>query len=322
LTKGTEALPESFPLYAGQHDLVGEVLVWDDGTELCVKYQLSDDALAEGWLLYETHLAVATDADDIPQTKKHNPIPGQFPYGDDNLGGVEFYPECISFEDLEVECGVELVIAAHAVIEKTECEVIVLAGENFIVSDTSTKVTAGNNIGDAVLAWVHPQWKLLVDDTGLIEEPAKWIWESYYVVNPVLGDEVTFEKTFEVPGTPVSGGTLYIVCDNSYDVYLNGVLLGSHDVWWEKKVYYLDPPVLKQGTNTLRIVAVNAPQTGGTEESNPGGVKFSFCAHWDAVEECATTDEETAWAGTSVGQIQFAGKNWATYFNYTTNECE
>jgi len=92
LTKGgTQADPESFPLYAGQHDLVGEVLVWDDGEELCVRYELSEVALAEGWLLYETHLAVAVDLSGIPTNKVGNPKVGNFPYGDDDLGGVEFY---------------------------------------------------------------------------------------------------------------------------------------------------------------------------------------------------------------------------------------
>ena len=69
LTKGTEAEPDEFPLYAGQDMLVGNVLVWDDGEELCVKYQLSDDAILAGWLLYETHWAVgvteSTEPEDI-----------------------------------------------------------------------------------------------------------------------------------------------------------------------------------------------------------------------------------------------------------------
>jgi len=141
LTKGgTEAEPIPFPLYAGQDWLVGEVLVWNNGLELCVKYRLFDgsvgdpkDVVGDGWLLYETHWAVGVtestepaeiDVSDIPQTKKGNPIPGQFPYGDDNLGGVEFDEECISFKVLgeeiekEIGCNTNLVIAAHAVVGK------------------------------------------------------------------------------------------------------------------------------------------------------------------------------------------------------------
>ena len=324
---GEEPCQGTYPLYAGQDNLVGEVIVTDDGETLCVEYVLDQDALNAGWLIYETHIAVGADAGDIPQTKPKkdetygNPKVGNFLYGDDDLGGVENYEECNI--PIPVNCGVPFVIAAHAVVEREVCQKIASADEGFWVSDTSTKVTAGNNIGNAVLTWVHPQWKLLVDNLGLIKEPAQWIWESYFAVHPVLGDVVTFEKTFEVPGTPVSGGTLWIVCDNSYAVYLNNVLLGSHNMWWEKKVYGLKPPALVHGENTLRIEAVNASQAGGNAESNPGGVKFSFCAHWDDYYECET-ESQTAWAAMCApGSIRFVDQgNWATYFEYTTNECE
>ena len=106
---------------------VGEVLVWNGGEELCVKYELSEEALAEGWFLTETHLAVATDPDDIPQ-KKGNPISGHFAYGDDDLGvydeegnligGPDSYQQCIPLSELGVEVGEEVSIAAHAVVQK------------------------------------------------------------------------------------------------------------------------------------------------------------------------------------------------------------
>ncbi|GAG73567.1 unnamed protein product [marine sediment metagenome] len=121
LTKGGPTVDEaeSFPLFAGQDMLVGNVLVWDDGEELCVRYELSEAALADGWLLYETHLAVAADLSGIPTNKAGNPKVGKFPYGDDDLGGVESYEECeIPIPD--VECDVPFVIAAHAAIEKHE----------------------------------------------------------------------------------------------------------------------------------------------------------------------------------------------------------
>ena len=63
-------------LIAGQNYDVGDVVVWGDGQTLYVKYVIS----VEGCLLAETHLAIADSLDKIPQTKKGNPIPGQFPY--------------------------------------------------------------------------------------------------------------------------------------------------------------------------------------------------------------------------------------------------
>ena len=74
-----EGSPNTFPLYAGQTIPVGEVQVWNDDENVCVKYQLGDDAIAEGWLIYETHLAVGATLGDIPQTKKGNPYSGTIP---------------------------------------------------------------------------------------------------------------------------------------------------------------------------------------------------------------------------------------------------
>ena len=74
LTKHTEDVPFESILWAGQDINVGTVNVWNDGVELHVTYNTTG-----GWVLTETHLAVATALDDIPQ-KNGNPIPGKFQY--------------------------------------------------------------------------------------------------------------------------------------------------------------------------------------------------------------------------------------------------
>ena len=295
---------------------------------------------------------------DIPQTEKGNPIPGQFLYGEDDLPGVDSREYCIPFDelgveelgDLTVKCGDSLVIAAHAVIERTECEVTVEAGSGFFVSDTDTMVVAGNVAVpiNAVLAhkpgdpgspygnvwdtWLLPYY--VFDDT------AKWIWESYYVVNPITGDIVRFEKQFEVPGIP-AGGTLYVAADNGFAVELNGVPLGFYNLFQYPNLGDLKQPYVNttdwkyvqsydlvanliKGTNTFTIIGVNeymndddvdqggGTQLVGTKFVNPGGVIFEFAVAWDEFEECTTYDE-TAWGGLE----EFPGKNWATYFTYT-----
>ena len=55
-------------LIAGQHIDVGDVTVWNDGDYLYVTYVVNEP----GWYLTETHLHVACDWEDIPQTKKNN----------------------------------------------------------------------------------------------------------------------------------------------------------------------------------------------------------------------------------------------------------
>ena len=248
LTKGGPTVDDadSFPLYAGQDWLVGEVLVWDDGTQLCVKYVLDPGIFAEGWGITETHLAVGHVVGDIPQTKKGNPIPGQFLYGDDELEGEDSWEICIPFDELSKEepgdlapivGGETLVIAAHAVIEKEEC-IPGDSGTDTYVSDATTMVTEGN-----VVSAVYPYVAVPTDagpyygvntwinqtNSNIWAPGALWIWESNPVVKPILGDIVWFEKTFNVTGTPTAG-ELKIAVDNGYAVWLNGKFVGSDNL--------------------------------------------------------------------------------------------
>ena len=127
---GCEAL--EVDLIAGQNMIVGTVTVSNDAENVCVTYKLNEDAVNEDWLIYETHLYIGP-TDDFPLTNSNNrlgepyfanPIPGQFPYGNDELGGVENWTFCIPLEEIKVESGDEIYIAAHAVIMKEECEVL------------------------------------------------------------------------------------------------------------------------------------------------------------------------------------------------------
>ena len=151
-------------LIAGQNEVVGTVTVTNDDEQLCIKYELSDEALEDGWLLYETHWAVGTDLSDIPQTSENrwgtNPIPGQFPYGDDELEGVKYYTECISLEDLGFGICNDVYIAAHAVIEREECDVIEAPYSAYQVVDydqglrkDGSPVRVGRSNPEAVLSY-------------------------------------------------------------------------------------------------------------------------------------------------------------------------
>ena len=95
------------PLWAGQAKTDSTVTVWDDGTYLYVKYDT-----VGGWMLTETHVAVASSLDGIPQTKKGNPIPGQFPFGTEHDPAVNTYTYVIPLDSLSGW----IFIAAHAVV--------------------------------------------------------------------------------------------------------------------------------------------------------------------------------------------------------------
>ncbi len=64
-----------FEIIAGQHIRVGWGEIWSDEDYTYVVYILGRD-----WFLTETHLHLARDWREIPQTKTGNPIPGRFDY--------------------------------------------------------------------------------------------------------------------------------------------------------------------------------------------------------------------------------------------------
>ena len=97
---------------------VGDIIIWQDATNLYVKY-VTDD----GWEMTETHLHVADAVADIPHTKKGNPKIGKFAYSEDHSPAVTEYLYTILWT---VDPGDILFIAAHAVVQKeieslTEC---------------------------------------------------------------------------------------------------------------------------------------------------------------------------------------------------------
>jgi hypothetical protein len=100
--------PFQTDLIAGQHTDAGDVLVWKEGCTLFVKY------VASGcWRITETHLHVAGSWEEIPQTKKGNPIPGKF----DHKGSHDRVTEVTYEIDLGGLCDSSVCIAAHAVVK-------------------------------------------------------------------------------------------------------------------------------------------------------------------------------------------------------------
>ena len=104
--------PNDVPLCAGQSINVGKVTVWNDMSDLFVTYNVEDP----NWILLETHLAVATTLEGIPQTKKGNPKVGRFEYSDsfDPCDMMTMFTYQIPLSSFD---GNDLVIAAHAVLQ-------------------------------------------------------------------------------------------------------------------------------------------------------------------------------------------------------------
>src|SRR5512142_1245673 len=101
--------PAQYPLYAGQTTLVGVVKVCNDGNNLTVTY----DTSSTGWPISETHLAVASSLNDIPQANG-NPIPSQFPYSGNHNPAVTTVTYTIPMS--AIGAGSTVYVAANAVV--------------------------------------------------------------------------------------------------------------------------------------------------------------------------------------------------------------
>ncbi len=108
----------TYPLYAGQDILVGELIVSNDTENLSVTFNMTGD-----YCMTETHLQVG-DLEEV-QTKKGNPIPGQFEYSMDHDCVYEYTYPPIPLDGLAAGDPVD--IAAHASvkapIDSEMCEV-------------------------------------------------------------------------------------------------------------------------------------------------------------------------------------------------------
>ena len=107
-------VPTTTKLEAGRKgEDVGLVQAWNDKENLFVEYQTGT-----GWLLQDTHLAVATSPAEIPQTRSGNPVPGRFAYKAGAIGGpIQRYS--MPLADIGVAFGESVVIAAHADVGST-----------------------------------------------------------------------------------------------------------------------------------------------------------------------------------------------------------
>jgi hypothetical protein len=129
----------TYVLWAGQSINAGNLNVWNDFDNLYIEYEIIDPSQA----LQELHLWAGTSLEGCPQTKKDNPVPGQFPYyasptasspyGYPYLVNPMYYLLVIPLADLGVDlstdCGGPLYIAAHG---KATVETMWSEGTRFV----------------------------------------------------------------------------------------------------------------------------------------------------------------------------------------------
>lgn len=317
----TEADPDVITLYAGQDIDVGTVKVWNDDNNLYVKYETTG-----GWVMTETHLAVETSLEGIPQTKTGNPKVGHFEYSEPHDPPVTSY----SYPPIDVSgLGDTLYIAAHAVVVNTNMMTITL------VSDTDTQTAGWFNATPPVdpslalypTSYFPGYWygafdltspnSAWYDEDSLLE--AVWISTMDGLEGLPTDDQWRlFKEDFEVPSGAVNiVGSLKMTADNALAAYLNEALVGNTSyVYGDATVPPRDISVQyfrnlqgpydfypEEGPNSLEFVVRNYYSPAG---NNPTGLLYRA--------EITYCNSETAWADGT----RFTDRgNWATYFTYT-----
>ncbi|MBS3903139.1 MAG: hypothetical protein KGZ30_02050 [Anaplasmataceae bacterium] len=148
-----------------------------------------------------------------------------------------------------------------------------------VVSDTTNTVQGAGNA--VAVTFIHPAWTASVPG-------ATWIWSVDPVANPTLEETATFEKQFTVVGTPTAA-TLDIASDNSYQVWVNGTLIGAdasennHALATQDQYTASVLGALVEGLNTITIEVKNWEQPGGNAQSNPAGLLYKLVVD---SEEC------------------------------------
>lgn len=314
----------SYPLYAGQNWLVGQVLVKNSATQVCVKLVLDPAVVAQDFDITEVHIAVAATVAGIPHNKSGSPVPGQFPINFKLSPGVsETQWYCLA-----KPAGASIVVAAHAVVARPLITHVV-THEKCIFSGTDAMIGAA----PATLAWVHPSWNsnLTMDLPG---DGAQWIWNSFRTLQPVTGEIVDFTQGFNIVGTP-TGGMLCITADNGFEARVNGTFVGDStnlapgwatsdlteafvntgagvSSWATVRTFDIGGNLLT-GANMLAVKGVNEQMDGGTVDSNPAGVIYKLCVTSRETVVDQTARQESAWGGTN----PLPGANWAKYISYT-----
>lgn len=335
----TEKEPFSTDLIAGnpknQVNDVGDVLVWNDGTNLSVQYVI-DTAGWEGWGITKTHLHVANSLDQIPQ-KNGNPIPGQF--GEKNKYDYATDPPALSLE-LKWPVGTELYIAAHADVgipgglkglELTLPDQVTVMVQYPYAGGPSyfpgTVVSGGTNLDGTYDAWcvdtdhiinqnipytakVYSSYEALPG--GLIEFPGNLDLINWILNNDYVGQNVqdVFPET-SCTGIITYGDVQRAIWDLIEDTQSTSGL-GS---WSPCRVSEIVDDALAYGDGFK-------PGCGDVVGVILAPLPICSKQFILIVVDVPCGVDETAWGAVwnkdkKVYQYDFTGKNWALYFKYT-----
>jgi hypothetical protein len=324
-------------LLAGQNVDVGEVQVWNDGESLYVKYLIdadltpaepSDDGVPT--LIYQTHLSVAAWLAGIPQTKKGNPVVGQFDYSTVHDPGVAEFTYEIPLADVDGGVGEHLFIAAHAVVQKLGgLEGLELALPGQVVLNVTYPGTGfgepsyfdASLAGGTILDGAYDSY--CVDTDNTISSGSDYTADVYSSYDEALpGDLVEFPENLDLinwiinqgfVGQTSSGGPgTYTFSDVQRAIWTlidDQVSTAGLQSWSQERVDEIVAAAQANGEGYEpgcgdQVAVILAP----TDGSQVIIAQVTFAAVEVPCEEIS----ETAWAE----GMSFDGSSWAMYFAY------
>lgn len=301
------------PLCAGQFLDLGTVTVGNDETNLYVTFELDEP----GWYLAETHVAVAPTLAGIPQTRRGNPVPGQFPYSCGSIGPLQ--TTCTVTIPLGDFCaGDGLIVAAHAAVLNVAgdgCAEQVFWATDVVDSDQGvrkdgTAVLADRSDPSAALG--SPDGSFFSPGFDLVDDGYADAWVSVAFGNPVYngpGDDVVVQEvTFGRAGYPLERAEIFGQLGGSD--YFSGVVTNKDGGTG------LGAAGLPAGLTSADSVKLLDATDPAIHSSNADGYDV------DAIGACyLLLGEETAWGDGCDGTEFAADRGWATYFEYTVNAC-
>jgi hypothetical protein len=135
-------------LIAGQNIDAGTVAYWRACNVLHIEY-----ATTGGWMLAETHLAVAGSMEEFPVTRSGNPIPGHFPLTGTHDPPVNWFEYTVDLDAMGLAEAEVLYAAAHAVVKKFDGGMVVgeesawCEGDPFRPAPSGEKIQRKGNWG-------------------------------------------------------------------------------------------------------------------------------------------------------------------------------
>ncbi len=149
--------------------------------------------------------------------------------------------------------------------EPKQCDVV--SDETNIIEDGSSAVETYN--------YSHPTWF----DESLLGGAAKWIWETFKVVDPTVDTTKVFVKKFNLDSTPTIAN-IEVASDNGFLLEINDIVIANEiateNNFGAVKSYDVLSSLNSGTENTIRMTVKNFALADSTPESNPAGALYKL----------------------------------------------